>query len=649
MTPGGSLARPDGEGRRIVLAATIYLAVTVFLAYPLALNPASSAMPGDPDTDLFMWTLAWNTHAILSQPFSIFDSNIYYPHERTLAFSENLLGSTPFAAPVLWLGGSPLLALNIVALSSVMLSGIGGYLLGRRVGLGPAAAFVCGMVCAFAPARFFRLGQLHLTSIQWIPFSLAFLHAYLDTGRRRDLLLAIAFFSLQALASGHGAVFLTFAILVVLVYRFAFGEPWRPLERLRDVGAAGALLFLPALLIFIPYRIVQTEFGLRRTLADWETTPQSFISSVTPLHVSAMTALFGPDFGQGASAHLFPGFLVVVLAAATLLAPIRSWRVPQVMPTGWTVAAGILTAGALVALGLAAYVSIAGPVRTRVWGILFSAREPLRLWIIAAVLLAVRLALVRRVPFAFSGRWNRIRNMADRTLPRWRTSTAGLYAVITLLSILLSAGPPLGLWPYVHELPGLNFIRVPSRFMLLGTISLAVLAAVAVQRLADRTRRPALIAAVVSVIIVAECYTIPLPGYREYGVRIPAADRWLATQPGPLVIAEVPANHFDDRLQSTYMVHSMAHWQKTVHGHSGLRTPLHVALYAKLRRFPTDESLEALRQLGVTHLVVHREMYEPDDWARLESELPAFAPYLHPVFDDGTDRVYALAHQRANR
>ncbi|MBA2303597.1 MAG: hypothetical protein H0W08_13300 [Acidobacteria bacterium] len=129
------------------------------MAYPLALNPASSAMPGDPDTDLFIWTLAWNAHALVTDPLSIFDANIYHPHARTLAFSENLIGSTLFAGPVVWLTGDPLLALNVVALLSIVLSGLGGFILARRLGLRNDAAVLCGMVFAFSPARFFRIGQ----------------------------------------------------------------------------------------------------------------------------------------------------------------------------------------------------------------------------------------------------------------------------------------------------------------------------------------------------------------------------------------------------------------------------------------------------------------------------------------------------------
>ena len=138
-----------------------------------------------------MWTLAWNTHAFVHQPLSIFDANIFYPQRNSLAFSENLIGSALFAAPVLWLTGNPVLAVNVVSLLSVVLCGLGAYVLGRRVGLSPAAAVLAGLIFAFSPPRFLRFSQIHLTVVQWIPFALASLHAYLDGGRRRDLLLAI--------------------------------------------------------------------------------------------------------------------------------------------------------------------------------------------------------------------------------------------------------------------------------------------------------------------------------------------------------------------------------------------------------------------------------------------------------------------------
>ena len=41
-----------------------------------------------------------------------------------------------------------------------------------------------------------------------------------------------------------------------------------------------------------------------------------------------------------------------------------------------------------------------------------------------------------------------------------------------------------GLWPWVYSWPGMNFIRAPSRFMILTTLCLAVLAGAGFERLA---------------------------------------------------------------------------------------------------------------------------------------------------------------------
>src|SRR2546425_6917732 len=104
--------------------------------------------------------------------------------------------------------GNSVLAMNLVALLSAALCGLGAYVLARQVGAGPAGAVVSGLVFAFSPPRFLRLDQLHLATIQWVPFGLASLHADLGGGRPFDLRLSAAFFTLQALSSGHGCAFI---------------------------------------------------------------------------------------------------------------------------------------------------------------------------------------------------------------------------------------------------------------------------------------------------------------------------------------------------------------------------------------------------------------------------------------------------------
>ena len=57
----------------------------------------------------------------------------------------------------------------------------------------------------------------------------------------------------------------------------------------------------------------------------------------------------------------------------------------------------------------------------------------------------------------------------------------------------------------------------------------------------------------------------------------------------------------------------MAHWQKTVHGYSGIRPALHEQLYDQLKGFPSEDSVRHLAQLGVTYVIVHSSWFPPEE------------------------------------
>ena len=538
------------DARERWTAAGVFAFLTIVFTYPLSIHPATVLLDDQPDFHLFVWTLGWTAHALVSNPLGILDANIFYPLRMTFAFSENLLGSGLLVAPLIWITGNAVLAVNVVSLTSVLLCGLGAFVLARRLGLTVAAAYVCGIVFAFSPPRFFRLGQLHLTAVQWMPFAMASLHAYLDGGRPRDLKLAIGFFTLQALASGHGGVFLAVSMAALLVYRSILDRRLGLAQRVKDFGWSGALLLAPALLVAIPYRLVQESIGRGRFLDNWTVPAVSFIASPSTVH-QQIISLFVPVSSVNGVAHafLFPGYLPLLLGGAALGFGVAAWR----------------------------------------------------------------------------------RNHRPRhTL---------FYAMLATFTVLLTVGPPFGLWPLVYWLPGFNFIRVPSRFLILTVMALAVLSGIAFDRMAKPLSNGArhLWAIVLIVLLLAEFSTIPL-GTVPFTTRPPAAERWLAAQPKPFVVAEVPVSGAM-RDHSTYMVHSMAHWQPTVHGFSGFDPPEHMRLYGEMRLFPSPESLARLREFGVTHVIVHIDRYEPERWATVASELAAVAE-LELVFQEMRSRVY---------
>ena len=630
-----------------------FAALTLVLTYPLSIDPGGRVLAIAPDTDLFIWSLAWDAHALVTQPLSLFDANIYYPQARTLAYSENLLGGTLFSAPVWWLTGNAVQAMNVAALASCALSGAGVWLLSRRLGLSQAAAFLAGVVFAFAPPRFLRLSQLHLAMIQWMPFVLAFLHAYLDTGRRRDLRTAATFFSLQALSSGHGAVFTALACGTLVVYRLALGEPLDVRRRVRDLGLVGAVLLLPALLVTVPYFAVQREMQLRRSLEDastWAVSAMSFLASPTHVHEFILSHVTDRRINDEAWAYLFPGYVPLILAIAALIPARPADSFPGLLYGSlWSRAALALEVVSLGATGVLLYVAVVGPIRWRIGDVtILSVRDVARAAILLAAAIAGRAALLTHVPIAAGARVTRWRTHTRAWREMRRHDSRVFYALLAFLTLWLSASSPIGLWPAVYWLPGLNFIRVASRFTLLGVLCLAVLAGFGFDRLSARltARRRVMAGAALCALLVGEFADIPL-GTSPYRVQAPAADAWLDRQPKPFSVAEVPVptahEGGEERRQTAYMLHSMAHWQKTVHGYSGLRPALHYELFRQLRLFPDEATLARLTALGVDYVVVHIDLYPPGEWPVVEGRLRQFANVLKLVYSDETARVYAIS------
>jgi len=552
------------EFRYGTIVAFGYLLLTLVLAYPVSLSPGTMLLADNPDTQLFLWTMAWDTHAFTSQPLAIFDANIFHPYLGTLAYSENLLGSALLAAPVIWLSGNLVLALNLVQIATCVLCGLGAYVLARQLGISRAGAILCGIVFLAAPPRFFRIGQLHLTAVQWVPFALAYLHTYLDHGRRRDLRIAVAFFTLQVLSSGHGAVFLVVAVALVLLYRVALGESIAFGTRVRDLGIPGLLLVAPIVAMIAPYRAAQTEVGLKRSLENWLPTAASYLATPSHAHQYLRAWLTETDFNQSANAWLFPGVIVLLFTAAAL-------------------------------------------------------------------------ALKPR-PALPGGDWRQ----------RLRQEPAVLYLLLLVLCIAMFVPPPVSLWPWVYSWPGFNFIRVPSRFMILAMLALGVLTGLGFDRVfggwSARGRGAA--ALVVGGLLFAEYASMPL-GYVPYAIEIPAIDRWLNTLPKPFAIAEVPMPSDGDigayeRHNTMAMLHATAHWQRTVHGYSGIRPALHQRIFRELTLFPDAVSLASLREVGVTYVVVHEDRYPAERRGEIDERFRRFGSQLRLEHVEGEGRVYRI-------
>ena len=99
--------------------------------------------------------------------------------------------------------------------------------------------------------------------IQWVPFASPSCIRIWTAAAAAICALAALFFSLQALSSGHGAVFAAVAG-AALIAAVASRSVSRVdiVRRVRDLGVTGAVLLLPSLLVTLPYLAVQREMQL---------------------------------------------------------------------------------------------------------------------------------------------------------------------------------------------------------------------------------------------------------------------------------------------------------------------------------------------------------------------------------------------------
>lgn len=325
---------------RLARAAGVYGALTVVLTWPLA-RELRVMEPGD--SAYFAWVMAWEIHALKTDPASLPHANIFYPARYALGFDEPVLGTMVLVFPFSFFTHDAVLLYNLARLLTFLLSGFTAYLLARELGCREGPALLAGALFAFSPIRTDHLSHLSVLGTQWLPLVPLYLVRFSRNGRVRNAFLAALFFVLTAYACGYhgvlGLLILPLAALPLLVGR------WRRLAGAFLAAAFAALALLP---LQILHERAFREARFARTEAEtvfYSASLESFLATGSGNRVwGELTAPFRTE----GSNNLFPGAVVpaLVLAGVVLLL-LRRRR-----PSREAVALGVLVvAAALVALG----------------------------------------------------------------------------------------------------------------------------------------------------------------------------------------------------------------------------------------------------------------------------------------------------------
>lgn len=310
------------------------IALAVLTTWPLVLHMSTRIAPDLGDPVRTAWEVAWVGHALLHSPTGVFDSNAFYPHPLSLAFSDSLLGYGPAA----FFGSGTVAALvryNLLFLLAWSLCFVGAWLLARELGAGKVGAAAAGAAFAYAPYRITEAGHLHVISGGGIPLSLFLLMRGYRRGSRGLLaagwLVAAWQMSLGFTLGLQFAYLLALLALLAAIWWWRVKRPALPRNLVAITCIGITLCGVISVYQARPYLKVAADYPTaKRTLREvknYSSGPWAFLAASSENRVwGGVTA--------GARAHVhsknedvyFPGAVIAVLALIGLASSIYTRR-----------------------------------------------------------------------------------------------------------------------------------------------------------------------------------------------------------------------------------------------------------------------------------------------------------------------------------
>lgn len=644
---------------RPVTVTALYLVLAVVATWPLV-TVMHRRVAGDLGDPLFnSWVLLWTSGQALralgghlSALSQYWNAPIFYPAPLTLAYSEHLTPLMLQSLPVFAATGNIVLCYNVLLLGTIVLSGLGMYLLVRELTGQPLAAFLAGLAFAFAPFRVDQFAHIEVLSSQWMPFTLYGFRRFFVTGRLRPLVGGAGALVAQGLSCGYYLAYFTPFAVAYCLYEMAVrgtigdGRTWRAL-----VGAGGAALLVVAVFLWPYFRVRQVgDVGVRGSreieLFSADTYAFGTISEHAALWGRRVRALPHVE-GQG-----FPGFAILAFAAAGvgigLARAIAHARVARVRTAWWrralTVALGAILLLLLLLLG---HALVTGRVGYSVAGMFFSHRTTSLIvrMAIAVVALVLTSPLFRRV----------VRGVPGSTLAFFACAAVAA-AWMSLGPIMHANGRTLGpglYYVFYRWVPGFDGLRVPSRNFMIVAFFLSILAGLGAAALLSRWRVGRLLVVLGMIAIMAESWSVPTEAnapLAAYGYRLPPAEIAGSRELSPIyvsirdaragsVVAEFPFGDIAYEIQYTF--YSGYHRKPIVNGFSGFFPSGYTRLLGRLSQVPLGpEAWTALLEAGVTHAVVHEGAYFDEDGRGVSAWLRRHGAHEITAFQ--TDRLFQL-------
>ncbi len=548
----------------------IYSILAVVMTCPLIFN-LTSTIPNDiGDPLLNTWILAWDTHALLTDPLNFFNANIFHPRPNTLAYSEHLISTALLALPSLVISGEPILAYNLSLLSTFPLAALGMYLLTLHLTGQHRAAFIGGLIFGFAPYRFAAIAHLQLLTFQWLPFALLMLDKIITSYKQsiqpqpRPLALYLAFIiflTLQILAAWYLAIYTVLILAIYLLLTLLRRCLTQPL--LIHLSLTFFVVMLLTIPLAWPYLVLVDELRQSRPLSlalSLAAVPTDYLATA-PFNtfLGSLTQPFRtrPTFTEENT--LYPSLIALLLAFIPAILYLINKLTPRPTPhTPHPTSPVSLTA--LITLSLTLPLTFAPPYS----------------WLTSLI----PVSTIIRVP------------------PRW------IIPALFALSILAALG-----YATLH-----TYLKNKSH----------------VPHPIPHAPRPTLLFLLTIPLILLESLSIPLPlAPVDNHHTLKPAYHWLTQQPPTFALIELPLHSAPapEYPEVKRLYASTLGWWPLVNGYSGYTPPQQSELAQNLIGFPDKMAIAALQELRSSQISDVSSQYMTDDKGRgAKGEMPTLNP-----------------------
>lgn len=215
------LDAPEKKSPRLVgLVASAYALITLLMTWPAVIKMSQQLIGNNIDNWVFYWN-DWHLRQAISSGLEWFHTtSIFYPEgTQLITHSNSFLNSfLAFVLEPIW---GPVAAHNLLFLGGLWLGAVGMFLLALDITQKPSAAFLSGLIFAFAPYHLTQaLAHVNLGSIHWWPFYALAVRRIAIQPRLRDAVWLGILAALNLWTSLHLAVLLTLWTAVYLTLFF---------------------------------------------------------------------------------------------------------------------------------------------------------------------------------------------------------------------------------------------------------------------------------------------------------------------------------------------------------------------------------------------------------------------------------------------